>query len=268
MASTINNKSIFYGRSLNDGETGQGSVNSVKRFGDSVVRPLGPWSSAVHGLLNHLNAVGFRYAPKVLSADHEQKTETLSYIDGEAAMRPWPPCLLGDDGIKEIALMLREYHNVVADYVPESGAVWRVPDVHWKEGMIVRHADLGPWNMIWMASDLVGLIDWDMAEPGYPIEDVAQVAWYCLPLRTPERCSDAGVESALLNKRLSVLCQTYDVDADLVLNALVQLQKKEIERTIQLGQAGVNPWQFFMQRGDVADINEDMSWLLETYEIK
>ena len=36
-----------------------GDINLVVRIGDTVRRPLGPWSPAVHALLQHFEAVGF-----------------------------------------------------------------------------------------------------------------------------------------------------------------------------------------------------------------
>ena len=45
---------IKHRRELRDGEMGVGSVNSVQRFGDTIVRPVGEWSASVHGLLDHL----------------------------------------------------------------------------------------------------------------------------------------------------------------------------------------------------------------------
>lgn len=35
----------------------------VVRVGDTVRRPAGPWTQAVHALLAHLHAVGFHGAP-------------------------------------------------------------------------------------------------------------------------------------------------------------------------------------------------------------
>ncbi|WP_261562595.1 hypothetical protein [Frankia tisae] len=35
------------------------------RIGDTVHRPANPWTPAVHGLLRHLDAVGFDGAPRV-----------------------------------------------------------------------------------------------------------------------------------------------------------------------------------------------------------
>ncbi|MEU1283126.1 hypothetical protein [Kitasatospora sp. NPDC005856] len=41
----------------------------VVRVGDTVRRPAGPWTPAVHALLEHLHAVGFRAVPRPLGLD-------------------------------------------------------------------------------------------------------------------------------------------------------------------------------------------------------
>jgi aminoglycoside phosphotransferase (APT) family kinase protein len=58
--------------------------------------------------------------------------------------------------------------------------------------MIIRHGDLGPWNSIWTGSTLNGLIDWDFAEPGNPLADVAQLASRIVPLRGDDHWEKAG----------------------------------------------------------------------------
>ena len=57
----------------------------VVRVGDTVRRPTAPCWPATHALLAHLSKVGFDGAPRVLAAG--PATETLTYIDGQAAAR-------------------------------------------------------------------------------------------------------------------------------------------------------------------------------------
>jgi hypothetical protein len=54
----------------------------VVRTGDTVRRPMGPWSPSVHALLRHLD--GFDGAPRLLGVD-ERGREVLEYIEGEVA---------------------------------------------------------------------------------------------------------------------------------------------------------------------------------------
>ena len=256
---------IEHGRKLDDGQSGRGSVNTVTRKGDSVIRSTGAWSPAVHNLLEHLKIAGFRFSPRLLSTDIEHGQEELSYIQGEVSMRPWPEYLHVDAGMEQIGHMLREYHQSVIDYRPAKGAIWRVPGVQWKEGMIVRHGDLGPWNFVWKSDELVGLIDWDFAEPGLAVDDVAQAAWYCVPIRPQNRCLEAGVDAQNQGRRLAVLCEAYGIDPEVVIQALDTLQFREIGRTVELGEAGLRPWKDFLERGDIAEMEEERAWLLHHY---
>ncbi|MGH3171034.1 MAG: hypothetical protein ACRDN0_34865 [Trebonia sp.] len=62
-----------------------GNMNGgVVRVGDTVRRPAGPWTPAVHALLAHLHAVGFAGAPRPLGID-EHDREILTFVPGTVA---------------------------------------------------------------------------------------------------------------------------------------------------------------------------------------
>ena len=61
---------------------------------------------------------------------------------------------------------LRRYHDVVRAFDPGEEACWRVGCRALEPGEIVCHGDFAPWNTLWTSGSLVGIIDWDMAEPG------------------------------------------------------------------------------------------------------
>lgn len=248
-------------RHLEDGQQGGGCVNSVRRQGDSVIRPTGPWSPAIHQLLRHLESEGFEYSPRLLSVDKENNTERLTYIKGQVAMRPWPHDLCTNAGIAQIGSMLRAYHDSVSTFRPTPETRWRVPDAAWQEGMIVRHGDLGPWNMVWDAGRLIGVIDWDFAEPGRPVDDVAQAAWYCVPLRPEARSSETGINVNDQTDRFACLCDAYRIASEHVLTSLVALQAQERDRIQVFGNLGIEPWAAFKARGDVEAMTEDIRWL-------
>ena len=250
-------------RHIEEGQSVSGSVNSIKRVGDTVIRPAGTWSRAVHQLLKHLTSVGFAFSPEVVSLSPDR--EVLSYIEGEVAMRPWPPCLLEEEGMVAIAQMLLTYHQAVADYVPETDSVWRVPGVQWEDGMIVRHGDLGPWNMVWHSNKLVGLIDWDFAEPGYPIEDLAQIAWDCVPLYSPKKSVQAGVAPSEQKPRLEALCNVYGVETTQVIDQVARMQVREFFRLKSIGATGEEPWLSWLDKGGLQDIASASRWLHEAY---
>src|SRR5215813_12167212 len=66
---------------MTDGEPLPGNVGGAVRFGDTVRRPTGPWTPAVHALLDHL-AGRLPCVPRVLGFD-EAGREILEYLPGD-----------------------------------------------------------------------------------------------------------------------------------------------------------------------------------------
>jgi hypothetical protein len=251
-----------FARQLRDGDTSAGSVNRVTRRGEQIVRPAGHWTPAIHHLLEHLHRANFAGAPRVVGFDGDGR-EILTYIHGEVALRPWPPCLLAESGLLSICRWLRDYHIAVRDYIPPAEAKWRDPHARWRPGLIVRHGDLGPWNTVWHGGDLAGVIDWDLAEPGHWIEDFAQLAWSTVPLRPPSSCAHAGVALGDQRPRFLLLCEACQVPPRQLLDALLELHEREIARTQALGASAVEPWATFLGRGDARQLAADREWLSE-----
>ncbi|MET8297643.1 phosphotransferase [Streptomyces sp. NPDC005180] len=151
---------------IEDGATDQGSVTTVRRVGETIRRPTGAWTPAVHALLDHLEAAGFTRAPRALGTVGGE--EVVSLLHGEPAFSPWPAALRTTRGIRQLAAWLRQYHEAVRDFRPPADARWRGQEEEWRPGLIIRHGDLGPWNSIWNGDRLTGFIDWDFAAPGTP----------------------------------------------------------------------------------------------------
>ena len=236
-------------------ELSGGAVSSPVKVGNTVRRVAGPWTPTIHGLLDYLADHGFDLAPRPLGVD-EKGREILTFMPGEAAHRPWPPVLKSDDGLRQVAKMLRDYHDVIVNFVPPIDAVWRLGKVAHKPGDIIRHGDLGPWNTLWKERDLVALLDWDFAQPGNRITDLAQLAWYFAPMRGDEGWVKAGfVQLPDLRHRVNVICEGYGgYSSEELLNELDQLQHKDLELTARLGGAGVHPWNLFYNRVGMAMI--------------
>ena len=62
--------------------------------GDVVRRPAGPWTPAVHALLDHLERAGFAGSPHAVSTDG---ADVVTYIPGE----PVHPHAWSDEGVFE-----------------------------------------------------------------------------------------------------------------------------------------------------------------------
>jgi hypothetical protein len=142
----------------------------VVRIGDTVRRPAGPWTPAVHALLHHLHGAGFPGAPRPLGFD-EHGREVLTFIPGTIA---WPDnfaLLDPGDRLRRAAALIRGFHDAVTGFRPPPDARWQalIP----AEGTgIIAHHDLAPWNLV-IGPRRWAFIDWDLAAPGSRLWDVA-----------------------------------------------------------------------------------------------
>ena len=139
----------------------------VVRVGDTVRRPTAPCWPATHALLAHLAKVGFDGAPRVLAAD--ATIETLTYIDGQAAVPPLAEDTLTDAALVSVADLLRRYHLAASSFDP-AGYSWPRPiPARFRTGL-VSHNDAHPANLVFRDGRAVALIDFDWAGPGSAIQ--------------------------------------------------------------------------------------------------
>ncbi|MGK5684193.1 phosphotransferase [Actinoplanes sp. URMC 104] len=182
-----------------------GGINEVVRIGATVRRPTGPWSPRVHDLLRHLEAVGFRSAPRL----HEVTPdgfEILDFLPGEVSNYPASPAAASAEALESAAVLLRDYHEATVDYAavaPRDG--WQVPAREPVE--VVCHGDFAPHNCVLDGNRTAGMIDFDFAHPGPRLWDVAYAAYRWVPLTT-EGEADPGKQAA----RLRVFCDRYGLD--------------------------------------------------------
>ena len=150
--------------------------------------------------------------------------------------------------------------------MPSDDAVWHVPDLTWQAGDIIRHGDLGPWNTVRRNGTLTGVIDWDFAEPGSRLADIAQLAWHVVPLRGPDFWREVGFEKEPdLGQRLGAICAAYGASASHVVDALLAVQDEDLRRISELGARGIFPWSAFRERGDASQIAKEQSWLMSSH---
>ena len=161
-----------------------GNTGGAVRSGDTVRRPAGPWTPAVHALLAHLADKGFTAAPRPLGFD-EQGREVLTFLAGETIgiRRPRPDWVHAEDTLDQVARWMRAFHQAVADFVPPAGAIWRGGGT-WSPGLIVAHNDAATYNAAWHQGKLTGFFDWDFAGPATPEWDLALTAFSWVPLHT------------------------------------------------------------------------------------
>ncbi|MFB9631597.1 hypothetical protein [Nonomuraea helvata] len=81
-----------------------GGVNHVVRAGDTVRRPAGAWTPAVHALLGHLEGRGFAGAPRAHGTDGEGR-EILDFMPGDAAGFPLPEWAQTDEALAAVGVL-------------------------------------------------------------------------------------------------------------------------------------------------------------------
>jgi aminoglycoside phosphotransferase (APT) family kinase protein len=200
-----------------------GWMTAVRRVGDTARRPTGPWSPSVHRVLEHLGAVGFAASPRFHGVDPDG-CEVLDWIDGRTVGRPpWPTWAWDDRVLIGVGRLLREYHDAVRDVVVPDNARWRTATGRPGPGEVVCHNDVGPPNLVFDGSRIVGLIDWDLAAPARPAWDLAHAAWMTVPLMDPASARVHGIELTVDEQaeRLRMLCLAYGLAADVHLVRVV-----------------------------------------------
>jgi len=205
-----------------------GDVNLVVRVGDTVRRPTGAWSPAVHALLQHFESVGFDGTPRFLGID-EQGREVLSYVEGEAALAPAPS---GDDAVEQLGRLVRRAHDAQAGFVDPGAWVESHP------GSVICFHDYFPPNVIFRDGLPIALIDWDLARPGEPADDVAMAAAWWAPLRPDAEAERWGFPLHRRGHRLRLLCDGYGLEerGDIVERYLAR-RRENVEQFRRSGDA-------------------------------
>lgn len=144
---------------------------AVVRVGETVRRTAGPWTPAVHGLLEHLASRSYP-APRAFGTDDEGR-EILSFVRGECVHPNHLTLIESEAGVRRVGRLIADYHEAQVGFVPPANAQWR------EEGRdptgsteVLAHNDLAPWNLV-AGPDGWTFIDWDLAAPGRRLWDLA-----------------------------------------------------------------------------------------------
>ena len=239
-----------------------GNMNSgVVRVGDTVRRPAGFWTPAVHALLGHLHGVGFDGAPRPLGVDGCGR-EVLSFIAGES---PWAGrfhLMDGDRQLRRVARLIRDFHDAVTGFVPPAGARWQVL-VPGDGDEIIAHNDLGPWNLV-VGGPRWAFIDWDTAAPATRLWDLAYAMHGFAPLS-----GDPGFQRDDAGRRLRVIADGYGLSERQRLDIVPLLGRRTgAMHTFLADQAarGIQPWARLWREGHDDAWKADASYIGERQE--
>jgi len=215
-----------------------GTHGPVVRIGNTVRRLPGSGSKGVHALLRHLQSCGFSGAPKFLGID-DRGREILSYIPGEVAVRrdgePLPDYVRSDKMLEHLGRLIRKFHDATVSFNAPSGVQWSLLDGAPRDGDVICHNDLGPWNTVFRKGEPVAFIDWDGAAPAPRMWELAYAAYRFVPFVPDEICSLLGWrEPPNRLRRTHLLCDSYGTAA----GDLLWTIERRIELMIGTGDQG------------------------------
>jgi hypothetical protein len=171
-----------------------GNVGGAARVGNTVRRQQGPWTAAVHSLLNYLHG-RVPAIPQVLGTD-DQDREILSYLPGRVIDIDTER--LSGGQIVSLVRWTRGFHDAVAGFTHPGP--WRFFPV--SQRSLICHNDIAPYNACFAGDELTGVFDWDLAGPSTPLFELAFIAWNCVPL-----WRDIGPDHAA--RRLEMIASAY-----------------------------------------------------------
>jgi hypothetical protein len=196
-----------------------GGVTDVVRVGDTVRRPIRPFTATIHGYLEHLHSRGFTEGPRPLGYD-EQNREILSYVPGEVPVEPLPDWATEPQVLVALALLVRRLHDAAQDWTPPPNAVWgSIPGAQPPGALplfdvpeLVSHQDYCPGNVVFRGRLPAALIDFDLARPTTRVADAVNALYWWVPLLDPLDRPPAlvDVDGA---ERVRVFADAYGMDA-------------------------------------------------------
>ncbi len=188
----------------------EGGPSSVIRAGRTVRRPSRPWTGTVHALLRHLEDVGYTGSPRVVGSGVDAEgNEVLTYVDGTVAHhQPW-----SDEGIWQVGRLLRDLHAATASFRPPQDAAWQPWWMHsTAPGAVIGHADAGPWHLVRREGTPVALLDWTLAGPVDPLDEVVSAGWWNAQLHDDDIAERRQLPDATVRARqLGVFLDGYEL---------------------------------------------------------
>jgi hypothetical protein len=194
-------------------------VTHVVRIGDTVRRPVRPFTATVQAFLAHLHSRGFTDAPRPLGYD-ERGREVLSHVPGEVPVEPLPDWATGPEVLEALARLVRRLHDSAQGWTPQPDAVWgRIPGAEpagvvplFDSPELVSHQDYCPGNVVFRDGLPAALIDFDLARPTTRVADAVNALYWWVPLLDP-RDRPPSLVDADAGARVRLFADAYGMDA-------------------------------------------------------
>ncbi len=193
----------------------------VVRVGDTVRRPVRPFTASVHSYLAHIRSRGFLGAPEPLGYDEDGR-EVLSFVPGEVPAEDLPGECAGPEVLVALGRLIRGLHDAAADFQAAPDAVWGSVPGAVPAGVVplfarpelISHQDYFPGNVVFRDGLPAALIDFDLTRPTSYASDLVNALYWWAPLMDPVDRPAAlrGADSAA---RVRIVADAYGVGPEL-----------------------------------------------------
>ncbi|MGO9505689.1 MAG: phosphotransferase enzyme family protein [Streptosporangiaceae bacterium] len=204
------------------------------RIGDSLRRPVRPFTATVQAYLAHLRSVGFTGAPAPLGVD-DQGREVLSYVPGDVPREPLAAETAGEEVLTALARLIRQLHDASQGWTPPPDAVWgaqrsgpNVPPPADGNPELVSHRDYCPGNVVFRDGLPAALIDFDLARPTTRLYEIANALYWWAPRYDPKDRAPAFAD-ADIPRRAAIFADAYGMSQE-QRRDLVPLARRMIHR--------------------------------------
>ncbi len=212
-----------YGRAVTDAveETlASEGVTHVVRVGQTVRRPLRPFTPTIQAYLAYVRSRGFTACPEPLGYDDEGR-EVLSYVAGDVPVEPLPAYATTRKALERLGALIRRLHDAADAWPSPADATWGgIPGVRpaglvslFDEPELVSHMDYCPGNVVFDDGLPAALIDFDLARPTTRIADLANALYWWAPFLDPLDRAPSLVD-ADVPARVRAFADAYGMTAD------------------------------------------------------
>lgn len=226
-----------------------------------VLRPVRPWTGAVHALLTHLREQGLDCVPEPVGVRDD--VEAVTWIEGDAGHDAFRH-QYDEAGLRSAARLLRRVHEATESFEPPETVEWAFAPT--SGARTVCHGDPAPWNFVWRDGEAVGLIDWDLAAPGHASSDVAHALEHFAPFRPDESAlEDLGFPAPPDRAaRVRAFASAYGLDSSVgLVDRVLERQQLTVARVLELADRGFEPWASWVRSGDLETLRLRTRWTRE-----
>ncbi|HZD64611.1 MAG TPA: phosphotransferase [Acidimicrobiales bacterium] len=239
------------------------NAGAVVRSGRYLLRPSTPYTGAVHRLLRHVRAAGCAGVPEPVGIDVDGR-ERLVFIEGDVPTPPYPHWSQTDGALVSVTELLARFHASLAEYAVAPDDAWSEELADPASGTMICHNDVCLENVVFRDGRAVALLDFELAAPGRPLYDLAQLARGWVPVDDDLSAYRLGWTPADRPARLRLVSDAYGLDeaarVELVdtLDTAIACDGEFVRRRVARGDAGfVRMWQ---EMGGMERIDRRRRW--------